>query len=79
MSRTFIIIGAFIAFYTLVAKSIGIPLITDFMPLDWFLSATDESEHHKIVSSNEPSYIWIYTILVGILISAFGWFLKTLR
>ena len=79
MSKTFIIIGVFIALYTLIAKIIGIPLITDFMPVDWFLNVTDDSKHYKIVPSNEPSYIWIYTILVGILVTAFGWLLKTLK
>ena len=79
MSKVFIIIGVFIALYTLIAKIIGIPLITDFMPVDWFLNVPDDIKYYKIVPSNEPSYIWIYTIIVGVLVSAFGWFLKTLK
>ena len=79
MSKIFIIIGAFIVFYSLIAKFTGFPLITDFMPAVWFLDLPEGAKNYKIVPSNEPSYIWVYDIIIGILVLAFGLLLKTLK
>jgi len=79
MSKMLLIVGAVIVLYAVIAKTTGTPLITDFMPVEWFLDLPDGAMNYKFVPSNEPSYIWVYTIIVGILISAFGWLLKTLK
>ena len=80
MSKVFLIIGVFITAYTVIAKFTGIPLLTDFMPIDWYmyvLEALDDSNRrYKIVPSNETSYIWLYTTIVGILISTIGWLMR---
>ena len=79
MSKVFLIVGAVIILYTMFAKITGTPLIKDFMPVEWFLDLPDGAKNYKFVPSNEPSYIWVYTIIVGILVSALGWLLKTLK
>ena len=79
MSKILLIVGAVIILYTVIAKIMGIPLMTDFMPVEWFLDLPDGAKNYKFVSSNELSYIWVYTIIVGILVSVFGWLLKTLK
>ena len=72
MAKILIITGSAIVLHTILAILAGTPEITDYLPYDWFLDKPDNGEFFKIVPSNEPSYLWLYTIAFGSVIAALG-------
>ncbi len=72
MEKILLIIGILIILYTILARVTGIPLITDFLPVDLFSNKPNDSNYFKVVESNKPSSDWLYTILVGLIIFVLG-------
>lgn len=64
MPKLFLSIGAFLIFYTVIAKITGIPEIADYIPMDWRFFLFGE-RLFKVVPVSGPSYSWLYTIGVG--------------
>jgi hypothetical protein len=72
MAKVLFGLGSVIILHTLVAKFTGIAAITDYFPVEWFSDVSKGGSYYKIEPSNEPSYIWLYTVAVGTVILTLG-------
>ena len=72
MAKVLIGLGSVIVLHTLVAKLTGIAAITDYFPVEWFSDVSKDGSYYKIEPSNEPSYIWLYTVALGAAILTLG-------
>ncbi len=79
MDKVLIGLRSVIILHTLIAKLTGIAAITDYFPVEWFGNTSKSGSYYKIELSNEPSYVWLYTIAVGAVILALGLLLMYLR
>jgi len=72
MAKSLIFIGSSIILYTILAIITGMPEITDYMPIEWFIGKSEGIIYYRIVESDFPSHLWFYTILVGFFIAGLG-------
>jgi len=72
MAKLLILIGVTVILHTLLAKYLGIPEITDYMPLEWFNSSMESEGFQKIIPSNSTLKLSIYTFIVGGALVFFG-------
>lgn len=79
MANTLIFIGSAIILHTVLAMITGIPQLTDYMPIEWFLSKPMGPTYYRFVESDLPSHPWLYTILVGAFIASLGLLLRHLK
>lgn len=73
MTKFLQIIGSLLVAYGLLARVIGWPDPTDFMPIEWFYGSSGRQPYYNIVVSDEPSYTWIYTVGFGVVVCLVGW------
>ena len=79
MGKFFISLGIVYIAYVLIGSLVGLPLITDYLPLELFIDIPNGATSYKVELSDIPKALWVYDLSFGFTLILLGYFFQKIK